>query len=68
MKMEHFTGVLVRVVKMNYRINLWKLGLLKESRCPLCNTKLIKVGFENESHGSQHYICNDNKCKFNKLK
>lgn len=46
------------------KLILWKLGLLREDKCPVCGKFLKRTGFVNEI-GGQHYLCLDEGCGFN---
>ena len=48
------------------KVFLWKIGLLREGVCPVCDKKLKPVGFNDYVEG-QHYICRDDDCFFNEV-
>jgi len=50
---------------MNFKLLLWKLGLLKSNICPYCGAKLLEKGYLKDGF-IQAYKCINKDCKFNR--
>jgi transposase-like protein len=46
---------------------LWSLGVLKETKCPICNSKLLPLGYPDQDTFEQEYKCIKKDCKFNEV-